>query len=997
MTPDAQSSQRWKIHSLNNTVSSATNKYLIIALTETWLKPHMADAQIAIQDFTVFRADRVKRGRGGVLLYISDKIPVTKTEVYDDDICQAVVCISPPSSLIIACIYKPCDACDSSFSALLTFLRKSITYETDNSHAQYTVVVLGDFNFPELWLFNCEKVTATSLSEKWLIDFTNELFLSQCVDVPTRQNNILDLFLTNRSNLVYNISSVKTELSDHNMIDILLPVGELLPKSVTYSPVVTKTTLSGFHALNLFKADFNSIIAELNEINWESIFNSSTLEDFPKLLQKTVLKICQDHTPLKSISPNRKNPSYRIYHTLLRKKRKLKQRLLIIESRNPSSPNIIPIKKQIQEVLEKLKSHIHAEIDKREKIAISKIKTNPKYFFSYTKKKARIKGAITQLFDNHGKLVTDTESMANLLQDQFVSAFSNPLNPDKVLPDSSQCVTATGTGISFPTISNFSFDVDDVIRAIDEININSSCNADTLPAIVLKKCKNTLAKPLHIMWTESLKAEFVPTTYKKQIINPTHKKGSKAIPSNYRPISITPHEIKIFERILRDKLVAHLESNNLISCNQHGFRKGKSCLTQLLKHYDNILTNLSNNNETDSIFLDFAKAFDKVDHDILLLKVKNFGITGKIYNWIKNFLSNRYQAVVVDNVLSYLAKVISGIPQGTVLGPILFLIFINDIASSIKHSTLGCFADDTRASKAISVSSDSTLLQEDINLLIQWAIDNNMKMHDDKFVYMNFNIRPHNFLLAQLPFYSNSFQYFTSINNCLEASDTAKDLGIIFTQNLSWSAHISAITKKARGRAGWVLSVFKNRSPRVMLLLYKSLVRSLLEYACPLWNGLPLSDLREIEAIQRSFTHKIICPSDVQSYWQRLSFLNLMSLQRRRERYMILHMWKILNNKTSNDLNICFHESLRFGLQATVPPMNSTNQKAKTLYDMSFAVKGPQLWNSIPADITHLDTINCFKTHLDKFLHEVPDQPPITGYPTLNNNSLLEWCHPGHY
>ena len=111
----------------------------------------------------------------------------------------------------------------------------------------------------------------------------------------------------------------------------------------------------------------------------------------------------------------------------------------------------------------------------------------------------------------------------------------------------------------------------------------------------------------------------------------------------------------------------------------------------------------------------------------------------------------------------------------------------------------------------------------------------------------------------------------------------------------------------------------------------------------------------------------------------------------------IAYMWKILNNTTSNDLNICFHESSRFGLQATVLPMNSTKQKAKTLDDMSFAAKGPQLWNSIPADITHLDTINCFKTHLDKFLHKVPDQPPITKYPTLNNNSLLEWCHPGHY
>ena len=161
---------------------------------------------------------------------------------------------------------------------------------------------------------------------------------------------------------------------------------------------------------------------------------------------------------------------------------------------------------------------------------------------------------------------------------------------------------------------------------------------------------------------------------------------------------------------------------------QHGFQKGKSCLTQLLKHLENIIVNLSSDAETDSIFLDFVKAFDKVDHPILQ-KIKNLGITGKLYDWLADFLSNRHQVVVLDGVMSYIAAVISGVPQGTVLGPILFLIFINDINDCVHHSVIGCFADDTRASIAIDSVSDAMLLQEDINSLLHWVDINNMEMH----------------------------------------------------------------------------------------------------------------------------------------------------------------------------------------------------------------------------------------------------------------------------
>ena len=209
-----------------------------------------------------------------------------------------------------------------------------------------------------------------------------------------------------------------------------------------------------------------------------------------------------------------------------------------------------------------------------------------------------------------------------------------------------------------------------------------------------------------------------------------------------------------------------------------------------------------------------------------------------------------------------------------------------------------------------------------------------MKLHADKFIFVNFNTRHKNFSLSQLPFYEASLQYTTSEGLLLEPSNQVTDLGVTFSDNLSWINHVTNLTKKAKQISGWVLSCFKTRSPEVMKTLYKSLVRSHLEYCCPLWFMLPLESLRSLEAIQRSFTNKITYPQNVSNYWQRLKFLGIMSLQRRRERYAIIHLWKIRYGITSNDPEINFYDSPRFGILARIPPISShSKMKARTLYD----------------------------------------------------------------
>ena len=218
-----------------------------------------------------------------------------------------------------------------------------------------------------------------------------------------------------------------------------------------------------------------------------------------------------------------------------------------------------------------------------------------------------------------------------------------------------------------------------------------------------------------MIWQHSMSTGTVPKFYKTSNIAPLHKKGSRAIAGNYRPVSLTSHIIKIYERVLRKQMVVHLEENNLLNSKQHGFRSGKSCLTQLLHHFDDIIEALSNGDDMDAIYLDYAKAFDKVDHQLLIRKLQLYGFHPKIIIWIESFLTNRTQQVVVDGHMSIIALIISGVPQGTVLGPILFLIFINDIASCVLHSTLRCFADDTRICRSISDSHNVTELQSGLD------------------------------------------------------------------------------------------------------------------------------------------------------------------------------------------------------------------------------------------------------------------------------------------
>lgn len=281
------------------------------------------------------------------------------------------------------------------------------------------------------------------------------------------------------------------------------------------------------------------------------------------------------------------------------------------------------------------------------------------------------------------------------------------------------------------------------------------------------------------------------------------------------------------------------------------------------------------------------------------------------------------------------------------------------------------------------------MLQQDLTNVTEWSIRNNMSLHEDKFEFMSHSANRSN-ALQHLPFTSQVYQYTTS-KGSLVPVDRLRDLGVTVSSDLSWTAQIKTMANKARQKAAWVLSVFHTRNPTIMLTLYKSMVRSLLEYCCPLWNPRKISEIQELEGVQRTFTARIAGVQDL-NYWERLHKLSIMSLQRRRERYILLHMWKILHGSVSNDLRISFVERPRTGVKAVVPPLRGgATAYHQSIYDNSLAVMGPRLWNCLPAHVNKMEAFDSFKKQLTSLLLRIPDLPPVRGYTPPNTNSILDW------
>lgn len=410
---------------------------------------------------------------------------------------------------------------------------------------------------------------------------------------------------------------------------------------------------------------------------------------------------------------------------------------------------------------------------------------------------------------------------------------------------------------------------------------------------------------------------------------------------------------KVLESIIRDKITEHMKNNYLFSQQQFGFLAKRSTVLQLIKVLDIWTEIIDQGGSIDAIYMDFMKAFDKVPHKRLLHKIEKYGIQGNVLGWIKSFLSSRTQSVIIKNTNSKVGKVTSGIPQGSVLGPLLFVIYINDLPEVVDdHTFVFLFADDTKLFRQINSAKDIHTLNSDIRKLIDWSDKWLLRFHPDKCIAMNLG---RDFLTEDRIYDMNGQE--------LKKTDCEKDLGVFIDRDLKFDKHIAACVSKANKIFAIINKTFDYMDAEMFKMLFKSLVRPHLEYAAPIWSPHHEYLKTSIERVQKRATKRIPGFHDL-SYPERLRKLSMPTLAYRRVRGDMINVYKLVHGLYDTNIPGIFKQNLR-DTQGHPRRIRVKGSKKDTR-KYSFGVRTINLWNSLTKEIVEAKDVKTFEIALDE-------------------------------
>ena len=423
------------------------------------------------------------------------------------------------------------------------------------------------------------------------------------------------------------------------------------------------------------------------------------------------------------------------------------------------------------------------------------------------------------------------------------------------------------------------------------------------------------------------------------------------------------------EKMVRDAMMIHLEANQFITKQQHGFVKKKSCLTNLLETLDMVTDALNNGHQTLVVFLDFQKAFDKVCHESLHYKLERLGFCQEIRRWLRSYLNGRKQRVVIGESYSDWRPVTSGVPQGSVLGPLLFVVFINDMPAVVNH-IIKLFADDSKLIGVIKNNSDLELVQKDLDALVCWAKEWRMLFHPDKCKVMSISkIKVNRPQLSMEK--TNSTERHT-----LEYSEVERDLGIMVAHNLKSEHQVMNAVAKASMSLSILRKTFKNWTPSIFKGLYTAFIRPHLEYAASAWSPYLKKDIQALENVQRRATKRVKQLKNL-SYEDRLKKLNLTTLEERRTRGDLIQFFKFHSNiNTINwhqepTIDVSNRPRRHSNLNRLVRPPPATCPQRENFFTYRVASH----WNSLPQKIIQSGNVNQFKNRLDR--HQRKEKPAV--------------------
>lgn len=897
----------------------------ILCFTETWLKPSIGDDSITLDSFHApFRCDRVDRHGGGVAVYVKKHLHVQRRNDLEVPGLESVwieLKLKNNHSVLIGTFYRPPDSRNQVFDLIEYSFEMAVDTNID------TILVLGDFNED---MFDHRNQNITSI----LRTYSFNQFISDATHHTETSASLIDLVICNNSNSV-DLVHVGEPFVHTNMRYHCPIYGILKFQNPSQHCFKRKIWLYD-------QGDYDSFREILRNVNWDEILNSGdNLDTIVDLFTNTILHAAEDTIPNKTIMVRKSEPLW--MNNRIRRAIRQRNRM----HKRAKKSNLPDHWQKFRKIRNSTVNLIRKEKDKYFNSLIEKLTSRATSIKDWWKIASKIAG-----FNKKDSEIPPLHYRNNIIYDDcakaeafnsFFSAHSNLQDVNKSLPDDD-----SPPDRCLDNITLHEYEVQDVLRLL---NTNKASGPDSISARLLKVAHDILSKPLCAIFNLSLSQKYFPNVWKLANVIPVFKKDLRNLVENYRPISLLSVVSKTFEKCIYKHIFNFIRE--LITEHQSGFTLNDSTTNQLLYLAHVFSKALDEGKEIRIIFFDISKAFDRVWHKGLLFKLKKMGIVGNLLLWLKDYLSNRKQRVVINGKESSWENINAGVPQGSILGPLLFLIFINDIVSEV-NCPIKLFADDT---SIYAVVENPLVASIQLNSDLQ-------KIHDWSTRWLvNFNPRKTESIIisrkceSQLhpPLYMNHVE--------IQTVTSHKHLGLIFSQDGSWISHIDEIIAKANSRLNIIRRLKFKLDRRSLEQMYFSYIRPLLEYSDVIWDNCPDYMKGKLEKINCEAARIVTGATKLTSIDLLYRECGWEKLENRRKIHKLALFHKMVYQQTPEYLsNLVPSRFNEIHQHRTRGSTNIMPVPARTAFHYnSFLPSTVRLWNDLPVNIKNSNSVKNLK------------------------------------